>query len=226
VHIGLIGGIGPAATEFYYRGLARAHSARGHNMDLTIVNAEVGDLLANMMAGNANAQADIFIALVERLKLAGAEQAAITSLAGHFCIDQLTPRSPLPLVNILPLLNRYFAEQGLTRIGVLGTRTVMESGFYGQVDTTEIVLPSGADLEAAHSNYVAMAMAGFATEDQQQTFFAIGQRLCDDQKVDAVVLGGTDLFLAFDGQDCGFPVIDCAQVHIDALADLSMGDGE
>jgi len=26
MHVGLIGGIGPAATEFYYRHLARAHA--------------------------------------------------------------------------------------------------------------------------------------------------------------------------------------------------------
>lgn len=32
-----------------------------------------------------------------------------------------------------------------------------------------------------------------------------------------MLLGGTDLFLAFDGYDCGFPVIDGARVHIDAL---------
>jgi aspartate racemase len=30
-------------------------------------------------------------------------------------------------------------------------------------------------------------------------------------------LGGTDLFLAFAGEGCVFPVIDCAEVHVDAL---------
>jgi len=30
--------------------------------------------------------------------------------------------------------------------------------------------------------------------------------------------GGTDLFLALAGQECGFPVIDCAARHIAALA--------
>lgn len=31
------------------------------------------------------------------------------------------------------------------------------------------------------------------------------------------MLGGTDLFLAFVDQDCGFPVIDCADVHVDEI---------
>jgi aspartate racemase len=31
---------------------------------------------------------------------------------------------------------------------------------------------------------------------------------------DVVLLGGTDLFLAFDGRDCGFPYINCADMHL------------
>jgi hypothetical protein len=31
------------------------------------------------------------------------------------------------------------------------------------------------------------------------------------------VLAGTDLFLVFEGQDCGFPTMDCAMAHIDAI---------
>jgi hypothetical protein len=32
-------------------------------------------------------------------------------------------------------------------------------------------------------------------------------------------IGGTDLFLAFEGQNCGFPVIDCAAIHIEWTED-------
>ena len=44
MHIGLIGGIGPAATEFYYRNLVRAHAAANRAMELTIVHADMRDL--------------------------------------------------------------------------------------------------------------------------------------------------------------------------------------
>ena len=39
MHIGLIGGIGPAATEFYYRGLTDRHAKSGTRLELTIANA-------------------------------------------------------------------------------------------------------------------------------------------------------------------------------------------
>ena len=62
-----------------------------------------------------------------------------------------------------------------------------------------------------------MATAGHVTETQRGVFFSIGQSLCQARGAEGIVLGGTDLFLAFTGQDFGFPVVDCALVHIDAL---------
>lgn len=55
------------------------------------------------------------------------------------------------------------------------------------------------------------------TEVQRQPMFAVGNDLCDYRGADAILLTGTDLFLVFDGQDCGFPVIDGALAQIDAL---------
>jgi aspartate racemase len=82
MHIGLIGGIGPAATEFYYRGLTDRHAKSGTRLELTIANAEVSDLTQNLTQKNARKQAEIFAALIARLKAAGAQAAAVTSMGG------------------------------------------------------------------------------------------------------------------------------------------------
>ena len=67
-----------------------------------------------------------------------------------------------------------------------------------------------------------MAIAARVTDAQRRTFFSVGQRLCQVQGAEAVILGGTDLFLAFQGQDAGFPVIDCAEIHVEALYQWSV----
>jgi aspartate racemase len=72
MHLGLIGGIGPAATEFCYRLLARAHAAAGRRMELTIVNADARELIANMTAGAPDRQAEVFAGLTRRLAAARA----------------------------------------------------------------------------------------------------------------------------------------------------------
>ena len=113
MHLGLIGGIGLAATEFYYRGLVRRYAAADRAMELTIVHAQIAELARNQAAGEADAQADVFADLVGRLKAAGADVAAVTSLGGHFCIRELERISPLPMVNLVAALD---AAIGRTKV--------------------------------------------------------------------------------------------------------------
>jgi aspartate racemase len=222
MHIGLIGGIGPAATEFYYRGLVAAHEATGATLDLTIVHADVRDLVRNATAGNAAAQAEIYRELTERLKGAGADAVAVTSLGGHFCISEFEAISPLPVINAIPVIDTYLGATGYKRIGLIGTRFVMQSGIYGGVSSVDFVAPQGNDMDAVHAAYLGIAMPVIPNEDDSAYLFEAGRKLVEDQGAEAVFLGGTDLFLAFDGRDCGYPVIDAAEVHIAALARASM----
>ena len=223
MHIGLIGGIGPAATEYYYRGLIDRHASSGTPLELTIAHADARELTRNLANRDPAKQAEIFVRLIRRLAAAGADAAAVTSMGGHFCIRELEAMSPLPILNAIPEVDAAIKQRNLKTIGIIGTRTVMESRLYGGISSAAIVLPEGEALEQVHNSYIEMAVAGRVTDAQRRTFFSVGQHLCQAQGAEAVMLGGTDLCLAFDGQDCGFPVIDCAEVHVDALYKKSVG---
>ena len=88
MHIGLIGGIGPAATLVYYDRLTRRVRAAGGRLELTIVQASVDELIANVIADRRDDQARVYAVLIDRLRAAGAACAAITSLGGHFCFPE------------------------------------------------------------------------------------------------------------------------------------------
>ena len=222
MHIGLIGGIGPAATEYYYRGLIQRHERSGRRLELTIVHADLRDLARKRTIGDKGGQAAIFAGLVRRLAAAGANAAAVTSMGGHFCIDELEALSPLPIINAIPEVDDAIRRRNLETVGILGTRAVMETALYGGISSAQIVLPNGDALEAVDKTYFDMAIAGRATDSQRRALFSIGENLCREQGADAIILGGTDLFLAFEGQDCGFPVIDCAEVHVDSIYQMSV----
>lgn len=224
MHIGLVGSIGPAATDYYYRGLIGALADAGKRLEATIAHADAPTLLGNMERDDGAAQAAIFSALAGRLKAAGAQAVAITSIAGHFCIDQLEARSPLPVIDLIGEVDAALKAGPLKTVGLIGTRRVMESRFYGGLSSVEIVVPEDGEVEQVHGNYVEMAMLGRVGEAQRQVFFSAGRRLCEERGAEAVLLGGTDLFLAFDGQDCGFEAVDCANIHIAALARAAGSD--
>ena len=220
--IGLIGGIGPAATDFYYRRLIAAFSRATLPLDLTIVHADTPTLLGHLASNDVATQVAIYQRLTNRLAAAGAACVAITSIAGHFCVDAFKAVSPLPVVDMIGEVARAIADRGLKRIGILGTRTVMETRFYGGVKNATLVPPGGADLDAVHGAYVAMAAAGVVTEAQRAVFYAASERLIRDDGVEAIMLGGTDLALAFNEHDAPFPLIDCAGIHADAIMEWSI----
>lgn len=222
MHIGLIGGIGPAATDFYYRGLIGAFAAKGAALELTIVHADTPTLLANLVRNDAAAQVAIYTRLTHRLVAAGAECVVVTSISGHFCIDAFKPASPLPVIDMLAEVGSAVQLRALGRIGILGTRTVMASRLYGVIPGVEIIPPAGQDLDDVHEAYIAMAASGVVTPVQRQVFDAASKRLLAEQGAEAIMLGGTDLALAYDSANPPFPLVDCAAIHVDAIARLAL----
>jgi len=221
MHIGLIGGIGPAATLVYYERLTRRVREAGGRLEMTLVQADVRELVANNLADRREAQAAVYAELIARLKAAGAECAAITSIGGHFCFAETARVSPLPLVSAVAPLDAYFAAAGIRRVGLLGTNVVMRTRLYGQLVETAAFVPSG-DLAAIGQTYMDVATTGVCTDEQRAALFEAGRQMVADQGADAVVLAGTDLGLAFDGFDPGYRVIDALDVHVAVLADLAL----
>jgi aspartate racemase len=224
-HIGLVGGIGPAATDYYYRRLIVGFAAAGVPLTLTIAHADAPTLLANLAAGAVVEQAAIYQRLADRLAAAGADCIAITSIAGHFCIDRFAPLSPLPVVDMISTITAAVRAQRFGRIGILGTRTVMASRLYG-VDTGAVIVPpAGAAFDAVHDAYAAMAAAGTVTDAQRQVFDAASAELLATG-CEAILLGGTDLALVYQPGSSRFPIIDCAGIHADAIMRHALGHRE
>ena len=55
MHIGLLAGIGPAATDFYYRGLIERHVTGGVPLDLTMAHADVREMSRNLVGNDSSA---------------------------------------------------------------------------------------------------------------------------------------------------------------------------
>jgi len=219
LHIGLIGGIGPAATDYYYRRLIRIAADSGRDLDLTIVHADAPTLLNNLAQDNQGKQCAIYAELTKRLAAAGAENVVVTSIAGHFCIDRFAEISPLPIVDLTDALSTWLKEEGLTRVGILGTDTVMRSGMYGKLAPVDVLAPAGDGLARVHEAYVTLAKSGEPTPDLEKIFLEAGHALIA-AGAEAILLGGTDLNAVFSADETAFPVVDCAGIHVDAIAEF------
>ena len=161
---------------------------------------------------------DIYNRLTRRLNDADAGVVAVTSIAGHSCIDEFVEVSVLPGIDLLAVVKSAVSALGHRRVGLLGTKGVMSSHFYGAIGDLPAVVPRGDSLDQVHDAYVTVASTARCTEEQRTVFFNAGCALVEEQGAHAVLLAGTDLGLAFDDVDPGFPVFDCCAAHVDAIA--------
>lgn len=222
MHIGMIVGIGPAATDFYYKYLISAMAKEGRDLQLTMAHADTPTLLRHQAENNQAAQVAIYLRLTERLMRCGIERIAITSIAGHFCIEAFKKVSPIPVIDLLEAVKAEVHRLELRKVGLLGTRVVMESHFYNVLDGIEVIPPT-SDILEVHNAYVSMASLGVATEQHREVFMRAGNALTKEQGCESILLAGTDLTLVFNKEtDYGFSLVDCAEVHAAAIAQSAM----
>jgi aspartate racemase len=201
--LGLIGGLAAGATVQYYRELVRLGAG-----EMLIIHADVTRVMRDVEHNNQTALGEYFADLIERLAGGGAEVAAISAIAPHICIRELEKLSRLPLVNIIHEVGAAIRARGLQTVGLLGTRFVMETRMYGMLEGVEIVVPE--EIETIHEIYMRIVKGDIGGK-------TVLERIAQKLPVDAVVMAGTDLSVAFNETNTPFPHVDCLKVHTAAI---------
>lgn len=215
--IGLLGGLGVGAAVHYYKKLAEAHDREHLTLDLVMAHAEAAQIFEYAAADDHDGMARYLAGFIERLKAAGAELAVVPAVTPHFCIRQLLALSPLPVLNLFDSLVKELAARSLKRVGVFGTRFVIESALFGMANGVEVVQPRQDEVEYIHRTYVEIVQKGEGTEAQYRGLTELAHTLCERDGVEAIVLAGTDLALLFNESNIVFPYVDCAALHIKAI---------
>ncbi|MBO9471818.1 aspartate/glutamate racemase family protein [Endozoicomonas sp. G2_2] len=227
MHIGLIGGLGPAATVNYYRELISRTRERDLPLELTMAHANVNTLLNNQARGDATAQLAVYRAISHRLRAAGATSIVIPAIGGHFCFTDESANLPLPIIDAIDAVNDEIKAQHFEKIGILGTRSVMTSALYGRISKAEVVHLPARVTDHVHEAYVSMATRGYTQDDERSLIENAYDYLVQQEQVDTVILGGTDLSLVFDGQSERTLILDCAEAHLKAIVrELQGSEGQ
>lgn len=187
-----------------------------------MVHADTPTLLSNQASGNTDEQVQIYTRLTKRLVAAGAERVVVTSIAGHFCIEEFKRVSPLPVVDLIQSVDQEVIARKLGRIGILGTETVMRSHFYGGLSEAQAIPLPEQMVAHVHKAYVEMATHGVVTDQQRGVFDAACDWFLETGRVDAIMLGGTDLALVYSDESEPFPILDCAAIHADRVVAHAM----
>lgn len=216
--VGIVGGLGVFATIHYYERITAACKARGVVPDLSIVHADVDHGQNLIRAGRLDALADYLAGFIERLARAGAKTAVLPAVTPHICIKELTPLLPIPLINIVEVLAAGLVERNIRRVALMGSIFTVQGSLFGQLAGIEIVKPQPdevAFIGAAYQRILDGKTLTGDADDLRRIAAALQQR----DGVETILLAGTDLTALFDEQTAGFPCLDVARLHIDAIVE-------
>ncbi len=215
--VGLIGGLGVGATVHYYEKIAAACKARDTVPDLVIVHADVDTGQGLVRAGKLDELADYLGGFIDRLGRAGAEAAVIPAVTPHICIAQLLKRTSLPLINIVDPIGAELRSRNLRRVALFGTTFTVEGSLWGQLTGVDIVRPQRDEIAFIGQAYQRILDTQKGDEADTAGLRRIAAEMARRDGVEAILLAGTDLAVIFDETTAGFPAIDVARLHIDAI---------
>ncbi len=219
---GLVGGLGPESTIDYYRRiLAGWNRADPSTAPSVVIDSLDVQRALRLVATDRAALIDYLVDSVRRLAAAGAGFVAMTANTPHIVFDELASRSPVPLLSIVDTCAEEAARRGLRRLGLLGTRFTMEAPFYSEVLARrhiEVVVPEAPERAWIHERYVGELLAGDFRDETRERMTSIVRRLGEDESIDGIILGGTELpLLLGDSTIAGVPALDTTALHVDAI---------
>jgi aspartate racemase len=217
--VGIVGGLGVGATVHYYEKITAACKARGVVPDLVIIHADVDRGQGFVRDGKLDALADYLASFIDRLGAAGARTAVLPAVTPHICIAELTARIRLPLINIVDTIGAELRTRKLKRVALFGTTFTMEGSLWGQLSGVEIVKPQPDEIAFVGKAYQRILDTQTGDADDTAGLRRIATDLQRRDGVEAILLAGTDLAVIFDEANAGFPCIDVARVHIDAIVE-------
>ena len=215
--VGIVGGLGVDATVHYYERITASARARGFVPDLAIVHADVDTGQNLIRAGRLDQLAAYLAGFVERLAKAGAEHAVLPAVTPHICINELSPLLPIPLINIVEVLAAELVHQRIRRVGLLGSIFTVQGSLWGQLAGIDIVKPRPDEIAFIGAAYQRI-LDGKTDPADADRFREIAKAL-QGRGAETILIAGTDLVMLFDEQTAGFPCLDVARLHIDAIVE-------
>jgi aspartate racemase len=220
--VGLVGGLGPESTIDYYRRLIKEWEQDDpHSSPPVVIDSLDSKLVMRLVGHELPTLAEYLFESLNRLKGAGATFGAITSNTTHLVFDALAPRSPIPLISIVDTCLEEARRSGLKRLAILGTHWLMQARLYpdaARARGIDIVVPPTSDCRWLHERYVGELVKGDLREETRRGVVMIAERLRDEQRVDGVILGGTELpLLIREATIAGLPVLDTTGLHVAAI---------
>ena len=221
--LGLIGGMGPESTIPYYHNIVYGvQKALGESLfpEISIESVNVFEVLRLCAEKKYDELIEYLIRAINNLAKSGADFAALSANTPHIVFDKLKEQSPIPLISIVEATCEEAKYRELKKIGLLGTIFTMTGEFFRSPflkNGIEVIIPLESEMELINDKISTELELGIVKEETLLSFQKVISRMKDEDGIEAIVLGCTELPLLLNDEVSSVPCLDTMQIHISSI---------
>lgn len=227
--IGLIGGMSWESTASYYRAInqgVKAQLGGLHSAKIAMVSVDFAEIEQLQHTGDWDKTADILSSAARSLEAAGADFFLICTNTMHRVAEQVEAAVNIPLLHIADATGEQLIEDGITKIGLLGTRFTMEQDFYKnrlvEHFGIEVITPTPLERQLVHQVIYDELCLGHILDNSKNQYVDIINRL-SKQGAEGIILGCTEIALLVKSKHTQVALYDTTSIHAKAAVKLALG---
>ncbi len=226
--IGLLGGMSWESTLDYYK-LINTQIAKElggfHSAKISMISVDFAELEENMSKANWSACAKILVSAAKKVESTGADCLLICTNTLHKVAPQVEEAIQIPLLHIADGAGETLVREGVSTIGLLGTRFTMEEDFYklrlAEKYGLKVLVPNAQDREIIDRIIFTELCMGKVKSTSRDEYVRVMENL-KDLGAEAILLGCTEIAMLVTKEHTDIPLFDTTAIHAEKAVRFSL----
>ncbi len=227
--IGLLGGMSWESTAVYYRILnqeVRRRLGGQHSARILLYSLDFEEIERFQDTAAWDRAGQLLAAYAQELQRAGADLVLLCTNTMHKVAGVIEAAIDIPLIHIADAAAEKVKSEGLTRLGLLGTRFTMEEDFYrdrlSQHGLQVLVPDADERREVDRVIYEELCMGRIRDESRDAYREIIGTLA--GRGAEGVILGCTEIGLLVGPGDAPIPIFDTTRIHAESAVERALAE--
>jgi aspartate racemase len=216
------------STQSYYRRInemVREELGGLHSARLVLYSVDFAEIETLQHQGDWQTTAEILGSAGRALESAGAEFLVLCTNTMHKVAPQIERAVSIPLLHIADATAGVLKNDGITCVGLLGTRFTMEEAFYRdrlREHGIQVVVPDDAQRDGIHAVIYHELCRGEIKPESKVFYLDVITSLAK-RGAQGVVLGCTEIGLLIQRPDTEVQLYDTTEIHAQQVVQLALG---
>ncbi|EOH97364.1 aspartate/glutamate racemase family protein [Enterococcus pallens] len=227
--IGLLGGMSWESTVSYYTLINQGiQSELGglHSAKILLGSVDFQEIETCQAQGEWEKSGEILADYAKGLEAAGADFLLICTNTMHKVAPQIQQQLTIPILHIADATIDQLKQEGITKVGLLGTKYTMTQDFYKEriIDQgIEVLIPDEEAIERVNTVIFDELCLGTINAASKQQYLAVIDQL-KAEGAQGIILGCTEIGLLIQQADVDIPLFDTTEIHCTAAVKKALAE--